>query len=317
MSCGCNHSPCTCTTCDPEHEPLSSALNNFITEFFGTLTKTCVNGVVTWQFPCDLTTGITGYPRIAGEGLACYFMRVLQALSDQIVPSSLLVDLISHWRLDETSGMRFDAHNAFNNNLTDINTVGAAAAKINNGADFDEATDEELIHSSNSSLQMGDISFTVAAWVRIEAKVGHDLGIIGKRDLEAIAGNEAFGEYDLRLDNQFDRFQWQLNAGSGPSLLYANTLGSPAIATWYYVIAQYDAPNTDMGIMVNNGHLDILHHVGGAQITTDTFRLGNVDGTGTHHFNGLIDSVSVWKRLLTAAEKTQLYNNGNGLDYPF
>lgn len=79
QACGCN--PCSEQTCDPNNEPLSSALNNFITAFFGSLTKTCVNNQVVWVLPCDLDSGIAGYPRIAGEGLACYFLRVFQDVS--------------------------------------------------------------------------------------------------------------------------------------------------------------------------------------------------------------------------------------------
>lgn len=64
--------------CDPAKEPLASALNNFILSFFGSLTKTCVNNQVVWTLPCDLDgTPFPGYPRIAGEGLACYFARVI------------------------------------------------------------------------------------------------------------------------------------------------------------------------------------------------------------------------------------------------
>jgi len=78
-NCGCN--PCGEITCDPANEPLASALNNFIVAFFGSLTKVCVNNQVVWVLPCDLDSGIAGYPRIAGEGLACYFLRVFQAVS--------------------------------------------------------------------------------------------------------------------------------------------------------------------------------------------------------------------------------------------
>lgn len=78
-SCGCN--PCNEVTCDASNEPLASALNNFIVAFFGTLTKTCVNDQVVWVLPCDLDTGFPGYPRVAGEGLACYFLRVFAAVS--------------------------------------------------------------------------------------------------------------------------------------------------------------------------------------------------------------------------------------------
>lgn len=78
-SCGCD--PCHTVTCDASNEPLASALNNFITAFFGSLTKTCVNNQVVWVLPCNLDAGITGFPRVSGEGLACYFLRVFETIS--------------------------------------------------------------------------------------------------------------------------------------------------------------------------------------------------------------------------------------------
>lgn len=78
MSCSCNCNPCECSaTCDAANEPLSSSLNNFITSFFGTLTKTCVNNQVVWTLPCNLDVGDPTFPREAGEGLACYFLRFI------------------------------------------------------------------------------------------------------------------------------------------------------------------------------------------------------------------------------------------------
>lgn len=77
-SCGC--SPCSCSCgCDAANEPLASTLNNFVTEFFGTVTKTCVNNAVVWTLPCDLDDGIPGFPRVDGEGLACYLIRISAA----------------------------------------------------------------------------------------------------------------------------------------------------------------------------------------------------------------------------------------------
>lgn len=72
---------CCPPSCDPENEPLDSALTNFIQSFYGTVTKTCVDGVVVWSLPCDLDAGIPGFPRIAGEGLACYFLRYIQTIT--------------------------------------------------------------------------------------------------------------------------------------------------------------------------------------------------------------------------------------------
>lgn len=74
--------PCNspdCITNTPENESLPSALANFILHFFGTVTKSsAVEGTVTWELPCNLATGIPGNPREEGEGLACYFKRLLE-----------------------------------------------------------------------------------------------------------------------------------------------------------------------------------------------------------------------------------------------
>jgi hypothetical protein len=80
MSCTPPSNSCPSASCDPDHEPLPSALDNFITQFFGEVTKTCVDGQIVWSLPCNLETGIPGYPRQEGEGLACYFKRVINDL---------------------------------------------------------------------------------------------------------------------------------------------------------------------------------------------------------------------------------------------
>lgn len=87
MSCSCSNpgSPASvCSPCgfngvpDPANESLASAVSNFTTQFFGTITKTLVDGAVTWTLPCNLDAGLEGNPRLAGEGLACYFLRLLE-----------------------------------------------------------------------------------------------------------------------------------------------------------------------------------------------------------------------------------------------
>lgn len=78
MSC----SPCSYTgAADPANETLPSSLSNFIADFYGSLTKTTVNGRVVWTLPCDLDTGLESNPRETGEGLACYFVRLIEDLA--------------------------------------------------------------------------------------------------------------------------------------------------------------------------------------------------------------------------------------------
>ena len=58
-------------------ESLASKLGNFTSSFFGVVTKTDVDGKVVWTLPCDLETGLASNPRGFGEGVACYFFRLL------------------------------------------------------------------------------------------------------------------------------------------------------------------------------------------------------------------------------------------------
>lgn len=91
MSCGCDSStsstcggccrdnPCApCPTESAACETLPSALENFITQFFGVVEKSVVDGRVVWTLPCNLEAGLENNPRQPNEGLACYFLRLFQ-----------------------------------------------------------------------------------------------------------------------------------------------------------------------------------------------------------------------------------------------
>lgn len=74
----CN-GPCSpCKEVSATNETLPSALENFIFHFFGSVTKTVINGRVVWTLPCDLATGLPANPRPIDEGLACYFLRLFR-----------------------------------------------------------------------------------------------------------------------------------------------------------------------------------------------------------------------------------------------
>jgi len=80
------NSDCGCGPCgnqpvvvDASKEPLTSVIDNFVLQFFGTVTKEVVNGEIVWVLPCDLDTGVPENPRLPDEGLACYFKRLFLA----------------------------------------------------------------------------------------------------------------------------------------------------------------------------------------------------------------------------------------------
>lgn len=73
----CGNNPCRVTqTNTAACESLPSQISNFADQFFGTVVKTEIDGVVSWSLPCSLDVGLPNNPRAAGEGLACYFLRL-------------------------------------------------------------------------------------------------------------------------------------------------------------------------------------------------------------------------------------------------
>lgn len=76
--CAPHCSPCSNQPAPTDCEPLPSALDNFITAFFGTVQKVVnEDGSVTWTLPCDLGAGLDNNPRLPNEGVACYLLRLI------------------------------------------------------------------------------------------------------------------------------------------------------------------------------------------------------------------------------------------------
>ena len=217
--------------------------------------------------------------------------------------SPLLTSLIAHWRLDEASGVRSDSHRA--NHLTDNNTTGQAAGKVGNAALFVAANEESLSIADNADLSMGDIDFTVAGWVYFTTTAF--TGLAGKW------GPGPVLEYLVYFDGTNIRLHVSPNGSSNVSVTNSQAISA---GTWYFFVAWHDAAANTINLSVNNNSAASLAHSGGVFNGNAAFHLGRNE-EGMSWLNGRLDSVSIWKRVLTSAERTQLYNSGNGLDYPF
>jgi len=172
-------------------------------------------------------------------------------------------------------------------------------------ASFASASSQSLSIPTTSSLELTGGSFTLACWVRFST-IGTSPYIIAKS-----AGGVNTTEYSLSLTN-LNAFQFTVgNAGGlGPSGI---TIGTALTNTWYFVVAWFDSVANTISISLNNGApavgtgLNPLIAAG-----TNAFTLG-ARSDGANYLNGRIDSVGVWKKVLTAGERTTLYNSGSGV----
>lgn len=221
---------------------------------------------------------------------------------------ALTDSLVAHWKLNEASGTRNDSHGA--NHLTDNNTVLSAAGKIGDGADFESTNSEYLSIADNADVSLGaDVDFTWAMWFKPESTAAQR-GLIGKRS------GTAPGNAEYRIEHS-SAGVLQFIVGNGTTGATLTSTTTFSAGTWYFIVCWHDSVANKLFVQVNNGTPDEVAWSGGTQDTSSGLEIGRLPTSAGTALDGVLDSVSFWKRALTSDERTALYGSGSGLDYPF
>jgi hypothetical protein len=225
---------------------------------------------------------------------------------------ALTDQLVSYWELEEASGNATDSHGT--NDLTDTNTVGTNTGKVGNARSFVRANEEYFSLASNSDLSIASInvSYEFSCWVQISDTTNNKQIITKRTNQEVQLGLE----YMLRVDGDVPKVYWG-TAGSFGSVSSGATLST---GTWYFLTFGYDDSADQFFVTVNAGaRTNSAATTDQAVAGTNTFGIGGTSiFAANEDHNGLIDEVGFWKtRTLTSQERTDLYNSGNGLAYPF
>jgi hypothetical protein len=219
--------------------------------------------------------------------------------------SSLLNDLVAYWKLDETSGTRFDS--AGTNNLADNNTVGSAIGKQGNAASFGPGRDEYL---SYPSPVIQTTTFSVSAWVSLKSFTAFGRAIFYQGNLANDAGLHLFAINTWEGETNCLGFRYN-GAGNSPSNSNVITLN-----TWHHVVVTYDGSEVNFyvdNVAAGSNTIDIS-----ASPSPDPFYMGVWFALDADRiWDGDIDELGIWSRVLTSGEITQLYNGGAGITYPF
>lgn len=226
--------------------------------------------------------------------------------------SSLLTDLVAYWKLEEASGNRADSLGF--SNLAPTNTPGNAAGKQGNGLSLVAASSQYLSVASNSNLVLGDFDFTVAGWVNLTTVTGSSKSGIAKWNTTALSKEFSVGYYNTGVT----KFQFYISGNGVTAASVSAGTPNPAVAgTWYFVLSYHDAASNVIGISVDNATATTAAHTTGCYVGSSALNLGTIADPLGEYGNGVYDEFGIWKRLLTATEKSALYNGGFGTTYPF
>jgi hypothetical protein len=239
--------------------------------------------------------------------MAAYHYQ-LQASATQMLhsasgaASSLLNDLVAYWKLDEASGIRSDSHGT--NHLTDNNTVGSTAGKLGNAAAF-VAANSEYLSCDTASLNPGTSDFTIAVWFRTTSTTYKSIAGV-------YSGSSAAGCVLAADNGQVYSFFRDASGHGGFSSVTGTGYND---GNWHLYVAEFDrdgyfTPYID-NVALTGTSIATVGDVSPAGI----FAIGA--RSSSNHWDGDLDEVAIWKRLLSPEERTHLWNSGAGLTYPF
>ena len=222
----------------------------------------------------------------------------------------LLSGLQFCFRTNETSGNRVDSVAGLQ--LAPTGTIGSAAGKFGNAVDIGGGT-SRLAQTVSSTLTAGTGAFTVMCWVRYDTL----------STSYPVARWDGIGDW-LFFVSGTGRAGFEIRHNNDSTNTSAQT-PSGAIITgeWYMLIGWFDpsvGANGTAYVQLNNGTVysaaltlpknnpaNLLMSVGVINPTAGVF--GSTDGR--------VDQVCKWNRVLTADERAELWNNGDGKAFPF
>jgi hypothetical protein len=248
--------------------------------------------------------GNFGGSPVFGDGVYNLLLKTAGGGGAVAPPSPLLTGLVAYWKLDEASGSRADSSGNGSTLSLAAGAVPSRVGRVGNGADF--VPGNWLTCASNPNIVMGDIDFTIAGWLWFDTLASQNP--LEKNDgtyIDYVIYGTPAGEYGAIVASP-----------SGSVLI--QTPPGVAANTWHFVVLQHDATTHTLSLSRDNGVGSASASTAGKPpyVTTGSLTIGAGRGGG-YGFDGIIDEIGIWKRLLTPAEITQLYNGGVGLTYPF
>jgi hypothetical protein len=241
--------------------------------------------------------------------------------------NALRVGLVAYWPLNEdaSSGdVTAEDWTGRGNNLTSNNSVLSVAGRQGNARSFVLANSEYLAAAGNNAdlRFMDGRNWTFAGWLYVPSAwvTGSDRQYFAARD-PVTSGNREIA-FDLRQGAGLHRVACTIGPGASPT---TNVLfGDNAVAgdnlplnSWIFFAFTYNATTRVLfgrigsGVSANSTATGTLP-AGTPVVGTSTFNLGRrQDGS---YFNGYLDEVAKWDRVLSSAELDTLYNAGNGID---
>lgn len=204
--------------------------------------------------------------------------------------------LVSWWRMEEESGVRYDLVSGAN--LTDNNTVGVAGGIRGNSAAFVKSNAEALTYNGGLIDISGSSDWTIGGWFNVVSQIQHPIALRNCAATTALT----FATIGTGNGNRVSVYS------GGVATTFITTYS--AFNEWLFLAIVRDSAN-DQLIVRQNTNIDTFTYSAPIDqsncLTFGGITSGNVDGQ--------LDEWFFYSRALTDVELSDLFNNGFGTYY--
>jgi hypothetical protein len=175
-------------------------------------------------------------------------------------------------------------------------------------------SDEYINFGSIAGFERTD-TFSLRLWYKTSA-TGGAMCIIGKRD-----GDAAAKGYAVRIRPNQSKFIVMVCDTDGTNELqvdFGYTGSEFHDGNWHHLIVTYDGSSNATGIKLYVDNSEITgssvgqSSITGTIINTSNFQIGRENASTGQYFNGDVDEVAVYTKVLSTSEISDDYNSGSG-----
>ena len=212
--------------------------------------------------------------------------------------STLLTNLVSYWKFDTNNATQPDSVGS--NNLTVSGATFQAVGKINGDYDYDGSNDYMTRAVIANIGKTG--TFSLAFWFKVDTTTGI-LTIVAN-------ANGASDRFALVIINDV------LSAGiyNGSSYFVKKSGAFTDTSSYHLAIITFDGSSTFTLDLDNVALTGTTQPSATADIN---FTLGAATSMGGNFNNGRVDEGGYWDKVLSPAEKAELWNGGASNQWPF
>lgn len=207
---------------------------------------------------------------------------------------SLEVNLISYWEMEDSSGGIVDSHGE-NDGVENGNPTYSQTGIIEDAIEFDGTGDY---------FEVGDTPFDITNKLSISIWIKPD----------------NFDHNQMPISKSYLAYEILIKATSVHFYLSGNELYgtfSLSTAAWNHIVVTYDENGGDDNKIIYIDGSKLISETQAGAIATNAYDLtfGKRPTQANYDYDGFIDEVGVWDRILSPAEVSDLYNGGDGISY--